>query len=78
MQAEGGEGIPARTLNIGASTFTNSRPTLVTVYGACGQHGPRQCGHRNRCGLYNNLLYSDKAGLPDWSAGGHTYFCDVF
>jgi hypothetical protein len=42
------------------------------VYGASGQHGPRQCGHRDRCGLYNNLLYSDKAGFPNWSAGGHT------
>jgi hypothetical protein len=42
------------------------------VYGASGQHGPCQCGHRSRCGLYNNLLYSDKAGFPNWSAGGHT------
>ena len=33
VQAEGGEGIPARTQHwTGASSFTDSRPTLVTEF----------------------------------------------
>lgn len=63
---------PDTTLDWSKLVYRFSSHAGDGVSGASGQHGPRQCGHRNRCGLYNNLLYSDKVGFPNWSAGGNT------